>query len=124
MNWKEDTEADIVQTNMDLKGNSGNIKAKSAMDDRDRNDIGPEDYRVDLEEASKTDEDVPRGDVWRTVPKVPKKFTISLDRKEWHKIRPSIDFSKLRPPWTHYVYKAFKTKNIKAAHSRKRNSPY
>lgn len=73
MNWKEDTEADIVQTNMDLEGNSGNIKTKSAMDDRDRNDIGPEDYRVDLEEASKMDEDVPRGDVWKTVPNVPKK---------------------------------------------------
>ncbi len=89
-------------------------------------------------EGTETSEYASLGDagpnVYRTAQKVRKQFTITLNRKEWNKIRPLKGSTKLRPPWTHYLYNAFKKresllhtfkyKNTKAAHSRKTKCPY
>ncbi len=66
-------------------------------------------------EGTETSEYASLGDagpnVYRTAQKVRKQFTITLNRKEWNKIRPLKGSTKLRPPWTHYLYNAFKNEN-------------
>ncbi len=70
---------------------------------------------MNLEETTETSKHAPWGDagpnVFRTAQKVSNQFTITLDRKEWNKIRSAKGSTKLRPPWTHYLYNACKNKN-------------
>jgi len=62
-------------------------------------------------------------------------FKISLDKKKWRAIKPTIGSVKLRKPWTHVIYEefnkvnpncvlAFKYQNARLMHSRKRNCDF
>ncbi|KAK2915647.1 hypothetical protein Q8A67_000021 [Cirrhinus molitorella] len=54
MTWKEDTEADIVQNNMDSWEDRADLEREHAAEDSGLNNTDPEDTRVDLEEATET----------------------------------------------------------------------
>lgn len=58
MSWKEDTEADIVQNNMDSQEDTADLGRESATEDSGLNNIPPEDTRVNLE-GTETSENAP-----------------------------------------------------------------
>lgn len=84
-----------------------NIKHLESESDKDG--LQPE----ESDETETMETQVPEAgpNTWRQCPKVCRKFSLILKRKQWNKIRPLQGCSKLRKPWTLFLYECFKEKN-------------
>ncbi|KAF4114077.1 hypothetical protein G5714_004300 [Onychostoma macrolepis] len=96
MSWEEDTEANIVQNNMDSQEDTADLERESATEDSGLNSIGPEDTRVNLE-GTETSEYAPLGDAGPNVYRKAQKHNLSEDLLL--KPRPPMDISHSQETW-------------------------
>lgn len=133
----ENNEAKDEQQNVSLQLKVVQVEeAVTYAEEISDKDEAEEEQHVSLQrEAQLEHEKMGIKKLWRKLPVVSKKFTITVNRKKWLKIVPLHGSNKLRQPWTHVLYNSFRQKNpcctlafksqhIKTHHSRKINSPY